>query len=383
MAEGNFSDIIGAFRRRAAVSNETYHELKRESGKQLIAYTLGDVPKELIHAAGFLAVGLVGWTQPVHEASAYLPSFCCSLMRTTLDIGLSGGADALSGLILAHICDTTRDFSGIWQRNVHKGFFHDWMPPKQVNRPSARSYIMSELNRLKEHLEGFAGHSISDRDLEASFEAYEIQRSLLEDLKELYSVHSGLLKGLDFYRVLKASLFMDVETFNALAKQLLNELGPAPMMLESSRVSVVFSGKIPEPLDVIDFVEETGASIVDDDFLWGSRIIRQTLPSEGSPLERMAERFLRAEPFPGYLYENPARRDFLMKMAEMSGADGVIFWDVKFCEPYNFDYPDLKNAFAQKGIPTLLIETEMQPSGIEQLRTRIQAFCESLVRREK
>jgi bcr-type benzoyl-CoA reductase subunit C len=383
MAEDNLIEILGAYRRKAAVSNKTYQELKRESGKQLIAYTLGDVPKELVHSAGFLPVGLVGWTQPVHEAAAYLPSFCCSLMRTTLDVGLSGGADALSGLILAHVCDTTRDFSGIWQRHVHKEFFHDWRPPKQVNRPSARSYIVSELNRLKEHLEGFAGHGISDRDLESSLEAYETQRSLLEGIKEQFSGRSGLLKGSDFYRVLKASLFMEVETFNPLAGQLLNALRSAPKTPESPGVSLVVSGKVPEPLDVIDVVEETGASIVDDDFLWGSRLIRQTLPSEGSPLERMAERFLRSEPFPGYLYENPARRDFLMKLTERSGADGVIFWDVKFCEPYNFDYPDLKSAFAQKGIPTLLIETEMQPSGIEQLKTRIQAFCEALVRRDK
>jgi bcr-type benzoyl-CoA reductase subunit C len=383
MGEDHLSELLESFRRRAVVSNETYQELERESGKRLIGYTLGDVPKELIHSAGFLPVGLLGWGQPVQEAAAYLPSFCCSLMRTTLDIGISDGADALSGLILAHICDTTRDFSGIWQRHVHKEFFHDWMPPKQVNRPSARSYILSELSRLKEHLEGFAGHSISDRNLEASFETYETQRSLLKDLRELYSKRSGLLTGIDFYRVLKASLFMDVETFNPLAKQLLKELSLALKEPGNSGVSLVVSGKMPEPLDVIGFVEETGASIVDDDFLWGSRIIRQTLPSQGSPLERMAERFLRAEPFPGYLYEAPARKDFLMKLVETSDADGVIFWNIKFCEPYNFDYPDLKTAFTQKGIPTLAIETEMQPSGIEQLRTRINAFCEALVRKEK
>lgn len=383
MAEDNLTEILRTLRSKAVVSNGTYQQLKRESGKRLIAYTLGDVPRELIYAAGFLPVGLLGWTQPVREAAAYLPSFCCSLMRSTLDIGLSGGAEAVSGVVLAHVCDTTRDFSGIWQRHVPKDFFHDWMPPKQVNRPSARSYVMSELNRLKEHLETFSGHSISDEDLEVGLDAYERQRSLLKDIKRLYLRHPGLLKGLDFYMMLKASLFMEVETFNALAKELLNELRLVPKAPESPRILLVVSGKVPEPLDVLDLVEEAGASIVDDDFLWGSRIIRQNLPSEGSPVERMAQRFLRAEPFPGYLYENSARWDFLMKLAEMSGADGVMFWDVKFCEPYNFDYPCLKDAFVQKGIPALLIETEMQPSGIEQLRTRIQAFCEALARRGK
>lgn len=383
MTEDNLTAILDAFRRGAAVFNGTYRELKRETGKQLIAYTLGDVPKELIHSAGFLPVGMVGRPQPVHDAAAYLPSFCCSLMRTTMDMGLSEGADALSGLVLAHVCDTTRDFSGIWQRHVDKDFFHDWMPPKQANRPSAHSYIMSELSRLKAHLEHFAGHGISDTEMESSFEAYERQRSLLQEMKAVYLGDSSLLKGGDLYRIFKAALFMDVETFNALAKQLLAELQPFPKTPESSEISLVISGKVPEPVEVIDLVEEAGACIVDDDFLWGSRVVRQSLPSEGSPLERMAERFLKTEPFPGYLYEHPARRDFLMKLVELSGADGVMFWDVKFCEPYNFDFPCLKDAFVEKGVPTLLIETEMQPSGIEQLKTRIQAFCEALVGRKK
>lgn len=100
-------------------------------------------------------------------------------------------------------------------------------------------------------------------------------------------------------------------------------------------------------------------------------------------MDRLAQRFLSADPFPGYLYEEPARRDFLLKLVDVGKTDGVIFWNIKFCEPYNFDYPDLKKDFEKKGIPTLLLETEMHPSGIEQLKTRIQAFCEGLIGRQK
>jgi benzoyl-CoA reductase/2-hydroxyglutaryl-CoA dehydratase subunit BcrC/BadD/HgdB len=95
----------------------------------------------------------------------------------------------------------------------------------------------------------------------------------------------------------------------------------------------------------------------------------------------MAKRFLNSEPFPGYLYEEPARLNFLTTLIDGSKADGIIFWHLKFCEPYNFDYPDLKRAFSDQGIPTYLIETEMQLSGVEQLKTRIQAFYETLTRR--
>ena len=160
-------------------------------------------------------------------------------------------------------------------------------------------------------------------------------------------------------------------------------LRDAPASPVFSARPVLITGKIPEPAQLLGVIEEAGLFVTDDDFLWGSRIIRNAMPSEGSPVNRMADRLLKSEPFPGYLYDRPARREFLLKLLEKSRAEGVIFWNPKFCEPYNFDYPDLKDLFAKTGIPTLLIETEIQSSGIEQLRTRIHAFSERLMQRAK
>lgn len=93
-------------------------------------------------------------------------------------------------------------------------------------------------------------------------------------------------------------------------------------------------------------------------------------------MERLVSRLLTSEPFPGYLYEAPARRDFIDCMVRESSASGVIFWDLKFCETYNFDYPDLERFFADRGVATLHLETEMQGHGLGQIETRIQAFVE-------
>ena len=133
---------------------------------------------------------------------------------------------------------------------------------------------------------------------------------------------------------------------------------------------------MPEPLELVGVFEEAGAIFVDDDFLFGSRLLRQHCPSTGSPLDRLADRYLTSEPFPGYLYEGPARRDFVSGLVRDSKAEGIVFWDLKFCEPYNFDFPDLNRHFEATGVPTFHIETDLQMSGIGQLRTRVQAFLE-------
>jgi len=51
---------------------------------------------------------------------------------------------------------------------------------------------------------------------------------------------------------------------------------------------------------------------------------------------------------------------------------------LKFCDPHAFDYPYLKEALADASIPSLLLEVEDQPQAQSQLKTRIEAFLETL-----
>ncbi|MEA4814541.1 MAG: acyl-CoA dehydratase activase [Oscillospiraceae bacterium] len=66
---------------------------------------------------------------------------------------------------------------------------------------------------------------------------------------------------------------------------------------------------------------------------------------------------------------------------------GVIYHTVKFCDYYGFEYSEIKNRFS---VPILKIESDYTAQSREQLRTRLEAFAESMtpetksdVRREK
>ena len=56
----------------------------------------------------------------------------------------------------------------------------------------------------------------------------------------------------------------------------------------------------------------------------------------------------------------------------------LIFVELKFCETYNYDYPNLRDFFRKKHIPTVFIETELQMASAEQARTYLQTFFEML-----
>ncbi|MBP9561268.1 MAG: 2-hydroxyacyl-CoA dehydratase, partial [Syntrophorhabdaceae bacterium] len=56
----------------------------------------------------------------------------------------------------------------------------------------------------------------------------------------------------------------------------------------------------------------------------------------------------------------------------------VVYIHIEFCESQEYDYPDLKNMMRKEGIPMHALDTEYQTLSLSHLRTRLQAFFESL-----
>jgi benzoyl-CoA reductase/2-hydroxyglutaryl-CoA dehydratase subunit BcrC/BadD/HgdB len=69
-----------------------------------------------------------------------------------------------------------------------------------------------------------------------------------------------------------------------------------------------------------------------------------------------------------------------LNKVKQSGADGVLFWYIKFCEPDAFDRPQLMKCFKKEGIPAGFIDIELSMTNFEAIKTRINAFCEILER---
>jgi benzoyl-CoA reductase/2-hydroxyglutaryl-CoA dehydratase subunit BcrC/BadD/HgdB len=58
--------------------------------------------------------------------------------------------------------------------------------------------------------------------------------------------------------------------------------------------------------------------------------------------------------------------------------DGVVLEVIKFCDLWGIDAMSLVTALRQMGIPVLKLEREYRLGGEGQLRTRVQAFIESM-----
>jgi benzoyl-CoA reductase/2-hydroxyglutaryl-CoA dehydratase subunit BcrC/BadD/HgdB len=98
----------------------------------------------------------------------------------------------------------------------------------------------------------------------------------------------------------------------------------------------------------------------------------------GDPFQILSEVYFGMPPCSTKTSPLEERKSFLMDKIERSGAQGVIFSMVKFCEPELFDVPQLVEGLKGRGIPTLVLDTDLNQGLSGQMSTRVEAFVELL-----
>ena len=357
-------------------------KLKETTGKQVIGYMCSYAPEEIIHAAGVHPLRLFGSGRNILLADSHLQSYCCSLARGVLEDALSGNLNYLAGMIFPHTCDTIQRLSDIWRLNVPDGFHLDIVLPVKLDTPSAGQYMIDVLNRFRNDLEKALQTKISDDDLRKSIVLYNKIRSSLKKVYELKSSNPELLSGREIHTLVKAAMIMDRESYLDILQSIIGELPEAAVASDNKdrKKRLLLSGGICSQPDIYSLVEDAGADIVGDDLCTGSRYFSGQISQDNDPITAIAEGYRQRIVCPAKHSNEHGhdRAENLVRLAKERGADGIIFMLLKFCDPHAFDYPYLKEALNRQGLPGLLLEVEDQPQAQGQMKTRIEAFLETL-----
>ena len=88
-----------------------------EEGRKVIGYMPIYVPREIIHAAGMLPLGVLGGGDQLEviHGDAYYQSYICRIPRSTIELGVTGRLDFVDGMLFPSICDVIRNLSGMWK----------------------------------------------------------------------------------------------------------------------------------------------------------------------------------------------------------------------------------------------------------------------------
>jgi benzoyl-CoA reductase/2-hydroxyglutaryl-CoA dehydratase subunit BcrC/BadD/HgdB len=174
-----------------------------------------------------------------------------------------------------------------------------------------------------------------------------------------------------YYRLVRSREYLPAEGFIDLAQEFL----ALPAQGEPRTTPIVLSGIVPEPMDLLSAIAAAGGMVVADDLASCGRRIYPAGESD-DPFLRMAERILRAPPDPTRGSPIGERLEYLCELVARFDARGVVFYTVKFCEPELFDYPNLREGLREAGIPSLVIEGDIDDRLSHQLVSRLEAFLE-------
>lgn len=349
-----------------------------EAGRKVAGFMCSYSPQELVHAAGYLPVRILGRFGATPKADELLQPFACSLARSSLDSGLSGEFPFLSVAVFSHTCDTMQNVADLWQRNVGGMETLIVSMPNRTTGEAARAYFRSELERVRAWLEERAGAISGDR-IHASILLYQQHRAAMQRLYALRRRQPGCLSGYEMNLVVAASMLMPKEEHLALVTALIDELETAGGAADAVGPRVLVTGSVCQNLELIRALEESGCTVVDDDLCMGSRLFALPDPAAGAgPLDALCAMYMERRPCPAFHTPGFDPGDHLAARARQAEADGVVFLLTKFCDPWFFDYPHAEKKLREAGIPSLLVEVEQNQPVPEQFRTRAQAFFEML-----
>lgn len=335
-------------------------------------------------------------TDENRAADDYLPANFCPFARACLNEVLGVSGISLAGVVLTASCQGLLHLYnalGYFSRKREKRFFvHLLDLPRwgSVKRAAALQEFASSLRLFTEELRRYFGTEWSNALYLENLARLRQVRFLLRELYRFLREHPGRVRAAGVLELVRAAGRLPKEELIPLllsAVRCLEGEIPVPSgsrvagLLEKLRPRKPCAGPrlllvgSPPPLSYVDLLEELGGAVVGDDFCQGYRYCLPEIEEGPDAFLSLARGYLERVPCPRML-AGQERFAYLSRLAKEWRVQGIIYHALKFCDSSLYEYVLLRDFFSREGIPVLYLETDYRSGGLEQARTRLQAFLE-------
>ena len=347
-------------------------------GKKVIGCYAPWAPEELVHASGMIPMGMWGGHTELKLAKSYLPAFACSIMQANMEFGLKGVYDGMSAVIIPAICDTLRCMTQNWRFGIKSIPAIAIVYPQNRSNPASTDYLISEYETVLTQLVTITGQMMNEDALCETIEIYNEHNKVMREFAAVANDHLDVISPKVRHAVFKSAFFFEKSEHTAIVKDIIEGLKARPVYNWTGK-KVVLTGIMCEPDQVLDILAENNVAVVGDDLVQESQQFRADTPEKGGGgLKRLALQWNERYGCSLIHELGKPRGGQLSKQCQETGADGVIICMVKFCDPEEYDQPWLEKDLRNAGHPCVSIEIDQQNASFEQIRTRVQTFCESL-----
>jgi benzoyl-CoA reductase/2-hydroxyglutaryl-CoA dehydratase subunit BcrC/BadD/HgdB len=358
----------------------------KAEGRKVVGSFCVFVPEEISVAADAVHVGLCAGAEAGSDlAERLVPRNTCALIKSFIGFKLAKLCPYLESCDLI-VGETTCD----GKKKAYEAFNEVAptyvMEVPQTKSPAARELWKSEVRRYLSEVERVTGRKIDAAMLKKGIKILNDRRRALQRLTALRGADPAPISGRDALLINQISFYDDPIRFTAQINALCDELearikeggGVAPKgtprLLLSGCPMAVPNWKLPY------VVEGSGAVIVGEESCIGTRSSRDLVDESGETLDELldaiADRYMKIDC--ACFTPNEERLDNVAELARKVNADGVIHYSLLFCQPYTHEAMKVDKRMAAEGLPMLSIETDYSMEDVEQLKTRVEAFVETL-----
>ena len=358
-------------------------------GKIALGYNCYYIPEVLLNLPGCFSSRLrAPRCESTDVATYYMTSRVCPYVRSILERAIEGGYNYLNALFGAECCASMeRMEEHFFLINPVKNdrFFVTQIDPPLKGDKTSYDYYKGQLKlKVVDQLAERYGVDTSDAAMRATIEKFNELCDVITEIGNFRKLPNPPITGYEFHVIQLVSQVCPHDLILPYLKETLAEIKkrkPEPEFPFRARI-VVAGSEIDDP-EFTKLLEGCGAMVVADRYCYGSLPGREQIeiPDGETPLRAVARHYLRTSQCPRFMERarSDGRRTYIRDLCREYSADGVLYEQMKFCEFWSYERVLGVHILQEElGIPTVGIEKEYTLAGAGQLRTRIQAFVESL-----
>ena len=317
-----------------------------------------------------------------------MSSFLCGYSKALVERGIEGGYQHLDALFGSETCSQMNrayeHFELLQLVNNEKFFVTISDVPFKIQPHTVRHYVQQLQTKVLDKLQEVYGVDISEEALRKAVEEHNEVCRLITEIGEYRKEENPRITGYEFHVLNLITYccpkYLILDKLRETAEELKTRV---PDAKKNYRAKIVVVGSEMDDPDFTKLIEESGALVVADRFCFGSLPGREEirLTDEHNVLEQIVLHYMKTCQCPRYMSQDKVqgRRDYVRQLVNDYHADGVLYEQLKFCEYWGYERALASHIVTNDfGIPSVCVDRQYTASASGQLRTRVQAFVESL-----
>lgn len=361
----------------------------QEKGDIAIGAVCFQIPEPLLNLPGCFSVRLrAPRTGSLEMGTYYMSSMLCEGCRAILERAIEGGYNFLDCIIAPDACaQMNRCVENIERQGLctKEKFFVEYSDvPMKSDESALRHYVKQMKLHVLWPLHNTYGIDISDNALREAVEQQNEISRLISEIGDYRKEDNPRITGYEFAVLCLATYCCPKEYLLDKLRATAQELKTRePDAKKNYRARVALIGSEIDNPELIKLAEEAGALIVADRFCFGSLPGRSELilNENEDVLYQICRQYMKWGKCPRYMNTEKIkeREEYVDYIAREYKAEGLIYQQIKFCDYWGYERASAFHVMRKEyGYPVLSIDRPYAVGSSGQIRTRIQAFVESL-----